>query len=329
MTVPRSPGRLGRAASLWLGVSMLVVGCAPDDSPTAVLRPETSSSATVAPSGDETGDAEIASDATVADPPMGNAAASDGPATVDVTAAWSGTPALPDGTADYGAVIEPGVGNPFGRLGSCSGTRAHIGAYSVFVSEAPGSAIAVWTSDRVVEPGIYDAEVRLERDGAIVDASGTVEIDAGLRSGTAVAFAPTGGQVDVSFECADPSLPAESPRPLDLADGDGPGLEVFAILRQGDAERIVGLAAPVDGEVSCPAFAAVDDAVLVSAAGGDELGAVGGFELHRDGNLVVRVAAVTYTAEGAEVSAAADGSSGTFAAVADDGTSIDGAFRCS
>lgn len=230
-----------------------------------------------------------------------------------------------DWSGDPDAVVDDG---PFGRYGSCSGLREHVGAYSVFVSGADAAdAVGVWTADRVTGPGIFDAEVRVERAGrAPLTATGTVTILDGLQEGEFLAFGVDGGRIEGSFACTG----AEPATPMAAADAGAAvdAVEVVALLRDGSAERVVGLAADGASGAECPAGGSGD--TVLSVGDGAALGAITTFELDGSpsGSALLRVAGTDY--EFPEVTVALDerGASGVFSGANLDGTSVDGAFHC-
>jgi hypothetical protein len=238
---------------------------------------------------------------------------------------------------DLSAGVDPMAldqADPFGTFASCSGVRRSFGPYSVLVAASTGdvSAVSVLTADSVSAAGIHDADIRIDlRSGEVLTASGTATIDAGWRSGSFVAFDPDGGRITGSFECSggDPSG-----APLDPSDQAGvlDSIEVFALLRRGDAERVVGLAVDANrsSEVTmeCPA---VDDrgTVVVGVDGDQTVGSLTSFEL-LDGEATtmrMSVGGVSYEFDDVVIALADPAVSGTFSATAD-GVAVDGAFRC-
>lgn len=236
---------------------------------------------------------------------------------VDTAVMWSGDP---------DTVVADG---PFGEYASCSGLFDEVGAYSVFVSGHDSlDVVAVWTAARITGPGIYDAEVRIELGGqGPVTASGTMTLLPDLQQGSFLAFGPAGGRVEGTFTCAgaDPTTPITSDRDV-MSDV----LEVFAVLRQGDAERIVGLAVSTDDADGVTATCRGGDDLVLAVDGDAGAGAITLFEL--DAELAVarlRVAGVDY--EFREMALAVDGASGAsgaFSSATVDGVTVDGAFRC-
>lgn len=235
---------------------------------------------------------------------------------VATTVGWSGDPASLDES------------DPFGEFGACSGWRERLAAYSVLVSGAADvDAVSVWTADRVTGPGIYDAQVRIERPGsAPIEASGTMTILDGLRAGEFVAFGPTGGRVEGTFAC----LGTEPPVPLEADDAGADVVEVFAQLRNGQAERIVGLATDGTFDVLCPAATGAAGGAIVGVEGDATIGGITAFELAGDGSITGRLRAggATYEFDDVTLSLDEGGASGVFAAVSPEGVAVDGAFRC-
>jgi hypothetical protein len=233
---------------------------------------------------------------------------------VDASVGWTGDP---------DDVVRNG---PFGAYASCSGLRDHLGAYSVFVSgDDELDAVAVWTASRVTGAGIYDAEVRIERPGRPpLTASGTMTIFDGLQQGEFLAFGADGGSVEGTFSCSG----SEPAAPLHAGTGLPEALEVFAVLRNGDAERFLGLATEAGGAATCR----LDDGVVLVVDGDASLGAITAIELNAGSPASgsMRVAGTDYEfpevalvlEEGPEIA-------GVFSAVTADGVSVDGAFRCS
>ena len=234
---------------------------------------------------------------------------------VDASIGWTGDP---------GAVVENG---PFGSYGSCSGLRERVGAYSVFVSGSDEvDLVGVWTADRVAGAGIYDAEVRVERAGhAPLTASGTMTILDDLQRGDFLAFGPDGGRIEGTFSCsgAEPAVPLRT-GPTD--DGAVDSVEVFALLRDGASERVVGLATGA-ADAACVG----GSEIVVGVDGDAATGAITTFQL--DGgpptaSARLSVAGADY--EFSEVSVSLDDTvtSGAFSGTNADGISIDGAFHC-
>lgn len=223
-------------------------------------------------------------------------------------------------TGDPDDVVENG---PFGAFASCSGLRDDVGAYSVFVSGSDDvDLVGIWTSARVVGPGIYDSEVRIERASvAPLTASGTMTILDGLQEGRFLAFGAEGGRVEGTFSCSGSEPPAPLP-----ADASG-AVEVFAVLRSGGAERFVGLATDAVGTAACRG----DGDIVLSVEGDSTIGSITAIELDAlpPASARLRVAGIDY--EFPDVTVTLDertGTSGVFSAATADGDSIDGAFRC-
>lgn len=231
--------------------------------------------------------------------------------TVEASVGWTGDP---------DDVVEDG---PFGAFASCSGLRDDVGAYSVFVSGSGDvDLVGIWTSSRVAGPGIYDAEVRIERAGAApLTASGTMTILDGLQHGEFLAFGAEGGRVEGTFSCSGSEPPASLP--ADASDA----VEVFAVLRSGDAERFVGLATDAVGTAACRG----EGDVVLSVEGDSAIGSITAIELDvlPPASARLRVAGIDY--EFADVTVTLDegsGTSGVFSAATAEGGSMDGAFRC-
>jgi hypothetical protein len=231
--------------------------------------------------------------------------------------------------------LETDSGDPFGDFVSCSGLRSVFGTYSVLVSDVDGAvrSVSVVSADLVPEPGVYDAAVRVEfADATAVDATGTITVDAGRRSGSFLAFDNAGSTVEGSFDC----LSDAAAEPLTVADADGvlDVIEVFALLRSGDAERIVGLAGGVDDATSmaCPGAddATGDSETVVRVEGDESIGAITSFELTGGptARLRMRVGDQTYEFDRVDRGGSDLPSAGTFTAESG-GVRVDGAFRCS
>jgi hypothetical protein len=233
---------------------------------------------------------------------------------VDASVGWTGDP---------DAVVENG---PFGSFGSCSGLRERVGAYSVFVSGTEeADLVGVWTADRVSGAGIYDAEVRIERAGlAPLTASGTMTILDGLQRGEFLAFGGDGGRIEGTFSCsgAEPSSPLRT-GPTD--DGTVDSVEVFALLRNGAAERVVGLATD-----SSDAACASGSEIIVGVEGDVTTGAITTFELGGGPTTSarLRVAGAGYAFADVTVSLDDTNTSGVFSGTNVHGISIEGAFHC-
>lgn len=230
---------------------------------------------------------------------------------IDATVDWAGDPDTPTARG------------PFGRFGSCSGLGEHVGAYTVFVS---GSEVAdhvgIWTADPVSGAGTYDAEVRVERVGLPpLVASGTITLADGLQAGEFAAFGPQGGSVEGSFRCSgsDPASPL-----------GGGGAEVVALLRDGDAERVVTLAADTGDGMACPNVpGSTTGDPVIRVEGDTRLGAITAFELAANPSSArLRVGGVDYEFVDVVTSIDPTGASGAFSGTSVDGTSVDGAFRC-
>lgn len=233
---------------------------------------------------------------------------------IEGTLIWEGDPVV--GAGD-------GV---FGRYGGCAGWRESVGAYSVVVSGGTGTtrSVSVWTPERVTGAGTYDAEVRLEADAALV-AAGTVEIAADLRHGSFSATGIDGGTIEGRFECAGP------PSPTPLAEGADDDrldtVEVFALLRLGDAERVAGFVTAAGPGVECPGSG---DGVLLEVVGDERLGSITSFSISGEPEPQVRFEAggVAHDLAEPELMLDAGGASGVFSGTTVDGIGVDGAFRC-
>jgi hypothetical protein len=241
--------------------------------------------------------------------------------------------ATPDGDGELAGSLGDSD-DPFGRFVSCSGLRDHFGTYSVLASDTDGDvrSISVLSADLVSAPGTHDASVRVEfASAAAIDAVGTVTIASDYRSGSYVAFDLEGRKVDGTFDCAGPAEP--QPIAVGVADGVLETVEVFALLRVGGAQRVVGLAADTEGSSSfeCPGAAgATADATIVRVLGDARIGAITEFSL-TDGSPVrlrVSVGPAIYDFERVQRGGVDTPIAGTFSAVSGDVT-VDGAFRCS
>ena len=229
--------------------------------------------------------------------------------------------------------------DPFTRFSSCSGLRSSVGIFAVTAVDdtAAVRSVAVVTGDRVTGPGIYDADIRVETEtDGIVSAAGTVTLATGLRSGSFEAFEPTGESVSGTFTC---DGPAGTPVPLvevGATNGDGmPGtVEVVALLRRGDQERIVGLAldtsAAATADAECRGTSGGDGSTLVRVDGDPTVGAITTFDLTpgRSPGMRLDVGGASYEVDDVEVDLDDRGAAGTFSGTTADGIAIDGAFRC-
>lgn len=237
------------------------------------------------------------------------------------------TVAVPEAGIDTTVTAElSNDGDPFGDFASCSGVRREVGAYSVAISQTGGEirSVSLLTTSRVTGPGTIDADARLElADGTAVVAAGTMTLDPGLRSGSYLAFDAGGRRVEGAFEC----LGSDAPTPV--GSDEGPPLEVVALLRRGDTERIVSLASSDPELVSCPSDGS-DQPLVVRADGGPSLGALTTFELTVDGDdasLRLRVGDEVGEFRPVDVTLDEARRAGTFSAVDGDLT-VDGAFSC-
>ncbi len=218
-------------------------------------------------------------------------------------------------------------GDPFGDFAACSGLRDTVSAYSVGVGSAdsPVQWVSITSAARITGSGIVDADVRVERAiGSPIDAVGTMTIDPGLASGSFVAFDTQGRRLEGSFACVGADAP---PAALD-ADQHGV-VEVVALLGQGPADRVVGLASTDPAEVSCP-LNRDGEALVVRVDGDQTVGGITSFELATtdDGGYAMRlrVGAVVYEFVDVVVELL-DDASGSFSA-ADGTTTVAGAFTC-
>lgn len=319
-----------RRLSVLLAVGTLAACSGGSDATSSVPAVEP---ATTAASGSVVSSDEPASDDAAGSAEAGQteaqvgAAASDAEAMVSIAVAASGFTS-PDVSLDLSAAYADDVG-PFGEFGSCSGSRAFVGAYSIFVSGSDG-AVNVWTADRVTAAGIYDAEVRVEpTSGDPLIGSGTITVLDGLQSGEFVAFGADGGRLEGTFACE--GTPSPEPLPLGAVGDDAlDTVEVFALLRDGDAERVVALAVDGTADAECPAAEGGAAGPTVVRADGDErLGAITTFELS-DGPATarLRIGGRSFEFPDVTLTLEPDGTAGIFAAANPDGTSVDGAFRC-
>jgi hypothetical protein len=222
---------------------------------------------------------------------------------------------------------------PFGRFASCSGLRTFVTTYSVLVADPTGTfrSISVFTNDAVSGPGTADALVRVERVGGDpVVGTGTITLDPGLTSGKYLAFAPDGASIEGEFSCDGTAGPAV----VDVGRADGvlDSIEVFALLRSGEAERILGLVVTPESSASieCPAAIGERTPVTVRVDGDQSVGAITTFELTSTSPAAMRLRAgdATYEFAEADVVLDDDATAGTFHAESPDGLTIDGAFRC-
>lgn len=242
-----------------------------------------------------------------------------GGATLDETATWTGSP-----VSDAG---------PFGAFGSCSGQRERLGTYSVLVSGDDGiDAVSIWTADRVDAAGTYDAEVRIERPGSEpIAASGTLTILDGLQRGEFAATGPEGGRVEGTFACLGTVPPVPLPADAGLDDAVVEAVEVYALLRDGGAERIVGLTADASSGAACPRVEGRADPSIVRVEGDARVGGITEFELSGETSTTawLRAGGVGFDLDDVVLALDEGGSSGVFSGVTVDGVTVDGAFRCS
>ena len=329
-SVPRPISYVGWCARsvVWCVVVSALAGCSSDDAP-AITPPMTIP-------GDGSGTEQPGGSAPVPTSAAGEESSGANSVTIDVAV----------GRLELSEQLEVAVApsdldeiDPFTRFSSCSGLRASVGTFAVTAVDdtAAVRSVSVVTVDRVTGPGIYDADIRLETAaGETVSAAGTVTLAEGLRSGTFEAFEATGENVSGTFMCDGPT---GTPVPLvDVgeADDDDASLtvEVVALLRRGDQERIVGLALDtsevVAAEAACPGVTGRDGSTLVSVVGGPEVGAITEFELapEQSPSMQMEVAGASYVVDDVEIDLDDRGLAGTFSGVTADGIAIDGAFRC-
>ncbi len=234
-----------------------------------------------------------------------------------------------------GDPVSNAVVDPFGTFSSCSGGRRAFGAYSVLVSslDGPVGAVTLLTHDSVTGAGIYDADVTVEMRAAKSQfATGTMTIAPGLRSGSYLAFAPDGGKLSGTFECSGGDA---DPAPLLVGADDGvlDTVEVFALLRRGESERVVGLAVQIERspeiDAECPAVLGVVDPLVVRVDGDSSIGALESFDLRGGEVAAMRLSVAGATYEFDDVVVTVDGAptAGTFSGSVD-GLTVDGAFRC-
>lgn len=297
--------------------------------------PATTASSTVAdPASERAADASsdlssdpVSGDAGGAAAESALAAPADWSVRIDVVAEGFGAGSL-DAAVEWTGDPDASVANgAFGRFGSCSGLRERVASYSVFVSgDDAAESVSVWTADRVTGGGIFDAEVRIERSGAEpITATGTITILDDLQAGEFVAFGADGGRVEGTFTCSG-APPATPLRPSDGA-AAGASAEVFALLRDGDSQRVVGLASDAATDGECPGGTG---GPVLAVTGSAALGAISAFELSGApiGDARLRVAGTDYEFPDVTVTLDETGTSGVFSGANLDGTSVDGAFRC-
>ena len=311
-----------RRLSTLVLASSLVAACAgPDDvRPVATAPPDT----TLAPTGPD--DAEADRDDTPTAP------AEPQLPTVSVKVAGNGIDTELEVQVDPDDLTDI---DPFGRFATCSGLGEAFGNYSVLVSDVDGPirSVSVLTFDRVDGAGIHDADVRIERQsGEPVVATGTLTIDAGLRSGTFVAFAPDGESVEGEFRCDGDEF-AATPLPPGRDDDVVDTVEVFVLLRNGDAERVLGVAVDAStgtAAIECAGAVGATSDLLVRVDGGWSIGAVTTFELTDGEASAMRLRAGGRSFEFASVDVVGDDvrTSATFSAANADGITVDGAFSC-
>lgn len=229
-----------------------------------------------------------------------------------------------------------GSDDPFADFVSCSGHRSTFGIYSVLASVESGAitSISVVSSDLVAAAGVHDAAVRLEFGGSApaVDAVGTITVSDDLRSGSFIAFDAAGGAVEGSFDCTGGDA---DPRPLVVGSDNVvlEAVEVFALLRHENEQRIVDLATPANAAlVECAGAegAPADLQPGVRVVGDDSIGSITEFELRGGPEPTMRmlVGATVYASEQVTRTGTGVAAASSFSADAG-GVGVDGAFRCS
>lgn len=233
----------------------------------------------------------------------------------------------PDIAASTALEFDPAdPGDPFDVSASCSGLRNEVAAYSAFVSGgADVSYVGLWTSDPLGAPGIYDVQIRVEHDGSMYDAFGTMTLADDLRSAEFVGFGPSGGEIAGRFRCE--GGPGPVPLVLGAADGDFDSVEVFALLRRDAAIRVVGLATTELVLADCPAVGSGDEegVAAVAVRGGPDIGSITAFEATAD-RVAMRAGSTDFAFDVVDLTPA--GGAGTISAAAADGTVLDAAYRC-
>jgi hypothetical protein len=120
-------------------------------------------------------------------------------------------------------------------------------------------------------------------------------------------------------------------------DGVLDAVEVVALLRRGDAERVVSLAAPADAAIGatvrCPGAgdaAGAGGAEIVHVDGDQRIGSISTFELVDGTPMTMRlhVGSAVLDFESIEATIDPSGAAGVFNATGVDGVTVDGAFRC-
>ncbi len=326
-----SRGRYGRPVRRIVTVAMLLFAAACSGSDDAI-PPAPAASATTA-IGSDARDAGATS-ASVADEGVADQGVADAderpepiPATVTMSVAS-------DAAVATITIDAADVDDPFGTFASCSGLRTSVGTYSVVVSTPSGTvrSIGLLTDDPIDGPGIHDAQVRVElAAGEPLVAIGTMTLAGDLSAGTFVTFTPDGQPIDGEFECTGGSGP--EPLVTGTADGTAETIEVVALLRMGDAERVLGLAIDTRAvpTAACPgATGEPDDSVVVRVDGDGSIGALTTFELTGGGvpTMRLRAADAVYEFDTVDAQVEPDATSGTFSATGPAGLTVDGAFRC-
>ena len=308
----------------------LVAGCSGSDSGPATST-EPSIIASTAPSSPTLVPVETSSAPVDADADM--------TLSVDVMVAVQAAGESAGRQVELSASVDPAAlsdSDVFGSFASCSGARRSFGSYSVLVSstDGPVSAVSIFTETPVPAGGIYDADVRVElSSGQIESAIGTATIDPDFRSGSFMAFTSEGGSLSGTFECIGGAVQSA---PLEIADSDDDVLEtteVVALMRRGDAERVVGLAVDATRSpsvtIECSSVTGGADPSLVYVDGDQSVGAISSFELTSGDNpsMWMQVGGQRYEFDAVSVDVENPPTAGTFSATVD-GLSVDGAFRC-
>lgn len=225
--------------------------------------------------------------------------------------------------------------DPFGQFVSCSGLRESFGTYSVLVSLPVSGvrSVSVVSADLVPGAGVHDASVRVEyASDPAVDASGTMTLADDLKSGTYRGSDADGDVVEGSFDCPGGATP--EPLTIGADDAELDAVEVFALLRSGDAQRIVGLAVRVGGSAAVDCGGATDEsddtAPVIRVDGDAAIGAITSLELTGGASptLRMRVGSTDYEFDRVDRGASDLPEAGTFGAESG-GIAVDGAFRCS
>jgi hypothetical protein len=222
--------------------------------------------------------------------------------------------------------------DPFGDFASCAGLQSAITTYSVLFSAVSGdvSSFGLLSQVSVTAPGIYDANLRIElARGSVVRSTGTMTVDEDLRSGTFLTFDDEGGSFTGTFSCEGAPAPAILDQRLGNTAVDT--VEVFVLLTDGDAQRVVGLVYDgSDGEAFCPAIEGRKEDLLLQVGGSRTVGSLTGFELVEGSQprMSLRAGGITYAIEDVVVDTSPGATSGSFSGTTASGLSADGAFRC-